>query len=97
MLRNGQGDEVDIHVLTVDDRGYGIPAWQAELHYPPDALAGRGVILNTPVRCLSAQMQVHTHTGYVLQAKDRQDLRLLHERFGIAYDEDAQRWPETQA
>lgn len=26
-----------------------------------------------------------THTGYLLQAKDLQDVRYLHERFGIAY------------
>jgi hypothetical protein len=33
-------------------------------------------------------MQMATHTGYVLQAKDLQDLRLLNERFGVAYLEE---------
>ena len=98
VLDNSTGHELDFHVLRVDDRGYGIPAWQAEVRYSPEALAGRGMILNTPVRCLSAAMQMHTHTGYVLHAKDRQDLRLLHERFEIAYvDEAAQRWPHGEA
>jgi hypothetical protein len=41
--------------------------------------------MNTPVRCLSADVQMATHTGYELQRKDIQDLRLLHERFGTPY------------
>lgn len=88
VVRDGARHELDIHVLTLDGRGYGIPAWDADVTYPPDALAGRGVIAGTPVRCLSARMQMATHTGYVLQAKDLQDLRLLHERFEVAYLEE---------
>lgn len=85
VVRNSVGHELDVHVLTFDEHGYGIPAWNADFTYPPDAFAGRGVIAGTPVRCLSAHMQMATHTGYALQAKDLQDLRQLHERFGIAY------------
>lgn len=88
VLRNGTGHELDVHVLKFDSRGYGIPAWKTDFIFPPDALAGRGMIASTPVRCLSAEMQMTTHTGYALQAKDLQDLRLLHERFGIAYLEE---------
>lgn len=88
VLRDGSGHEIDIHALTFDRRGYGIPTWDADVVYPPDALAGRGTIAGTPVRCLSAGMQMATHTGYTLQAKDFQDLRLLHERFGVAYLEE---------
>lgn len=40
VLVNGQGHELDVHVLTVDEHGFGIPAWQADLHYSPEALAG---------------------------------------------------------
>lgn len=98
VMRTSTGLELDVHVLMVDSHGYGHPAWEADVRYPPEALAGRGCILNTPVRCLSAAMQMLTHTGYVLQAKDRQDLRLLHERFGTAYvDEATQRWPDGEA
>ncbi len=91
VLRNGAGHELHVHALTFDDRGAGIPAWSADVTFPPDALAGRGVIAGTPVRCLSAQMQMATHTGYALQAKDLQDLRLLHGRFGVAYLEEQAR------
>jgi lincosamide nucleotidyltransferase A/C/D/E len=88
VLRNDTGHELDFHVLKFNERGYGIAAWNSNLTFPPDALEGRGVIVDTPVRCLSAQMQMTTHTGYALQAKDLQDLRYLHECFGIAYLEE---------
>ncbi len=91
VLRNQNGLEVDVHALTFDAHGYGIPAWNTDAIYPPDAFEGRGVILGTPVRCLSAQMQMATHTGYELKDKDLQDLRFLHERFGIAYLEEQAR------
>jgi len=88
VLRDGNGHELDIHVLNFDDRGYGIPAWDSNFIFPPDAFEGRGVIAGTPVRCLSAQMQMATHTGYALQDKDLHDLQLLHKRFGVAYLEE---------
>jgi lincosamide nucleotidyltransferase A/C/D/E len=88
VLRNGNGHELDIHVLNFDDRGYGIPAWDSNFIFPPDAFEGRGTIAGTPVRCLSAQMQMATHTGYALQDKDLHDLQLLHKRFGVAYLEE---------
>jgi lincosamide nucleotidyltransferase A/C/D/E len=91
VVRDGAGHELDVHALTFDGRGAGIPAWNAGVAYPPEAFAGQGAIAGTPVRCLSARMQMATHTGYALQAKDLQDLRLLHERFGVAYLEEQTR------
>lgn len=88
VLKSGNDHELDFHVLTFDDHGYGLPAWNSNFIFPPDAFEGRGLIVGTPVRCLSAQMHMVTHTGYALQDKDLQDLRLLHERFGIAYLEE---------
>lgn len=85
VLRNENGHELDFHVLQFDGSGNGIPLWDADFSYPPEAFEGRGSIMNTPVRCLSAKMQMATHTGYTLQDKDRQDLRLLHERLGTPY------------
>jgi lincosamide nucleotidyltransferase A/C/D/E len=98
VLRNGNGHELDFHVLKFDGRGYGIPAWNSDFIFPLDAFEGRGLIMGTPVRCLSAQMHMATHTGYELQDKDLQDLRLLYERFGIAYlEEHAHRFPGSGA
>ena len=97
VLRDSAGHEIDVHALTVDRHGAGIAAWESDLAYPPEALAGRGVIAGTPVRCVSAAMQVATHTGYALQAKDLHDLRLLHERFGVAYlPEQARHFPDSE-
>jgi lincosamide nucleotidyltransferase A/C/D/E len=88
VLRDGNGRELDFHVLKFDGRGYGTPAWNSDFIFPPEAFDGRGSIAGTPVRCLSARIQMLTHTGYELQDQDLQDLRLLHERFGIAYPEE---------
>ncbi len=85
VLRDAASRELDVHALTLDRRGQGLPAWNADVIYPAEALMGRGVIAGTAVRCLSSQMQMATHTGYALQAKDHHDLRLLHERLGTAY------------
>ena len=94
VVRNGEDQELDLHVLTFDDHGTGIPAWNTDVIFPPTALAGHGTIAGTPVRCLSAQMQMATHTGYALQAKDLQDVRRLHERFGVAFlEEHARHFP----
>ncbi len=96
VLRDGTGHELDVHALTFDSRSYGIPAWNASVSFPPEAFAGCGMIAGTPVRCLSARMQMATHTGYVLQTKDLQDLRLLHERFGVPYlEEQAHHFPKS--
>jgi lincosamide nucleotidyltransferase A/C/D/E len=88
VLRDGNGRELDFHVLKLDDRGYGIPVWNSDFLFPPEAFEGHGSIAGTPVRCLSARVQMLTHTGYELQDKDLQDLRHLHERFGIEYPEE---------
>jgi lincosamide nucleotidyltransferase A/C/D/E len=88
VLKDARGRELDIHVLAVDAQGRGTPLWECELAFLPDALQGLGTLGGLPVRCLSATMHMRTHSGYVLQEKDFQDLRQLHERFGVAYPED---------
>jgi lincosamide nucleotidyltransferase A/C/D/E len=85
VLRDARGPVLDVHVLALDERGNGVPAWNTNLLFPASAFTGRGTIAGTPVHCLSAGMQMLTHTGYTLQDKDIQDLRLLHERFGLDY------------
>ncbi|MEO6060565.1 MAG: hypothetical protein ABIQ99_01350 [Thermoflexales bacterium] len=82
VLMDGLGREIDFHVIRIDTRGFGTPAWECSLAFSPDALTGRGVILGSPVKCLSAAMQMRTHSGYPLQPKDIQDLLLLRDRFG---------------
>ena len=88
VLRNADDHELDFHVLKFNARGDAIAVWDPDFVFPPEAFEGRGLLGDTPVRCLSAQMQMATHTGYILQEKDLQDLRYLHERLGIAYLEE---------
>lgn len=87
VLTDALGREIDVHVLHVDQHGYGTPAWDCPVSFLLDALHGRGSIVGLPVHCLSPAMQMRAHTGYQLQDKDVQDVQLLHERFGIAYPE----------
>ena len=91
VLTDARGRELDVHVLDFDEHGSPTPLWDCDLAFLPDALEGQGVIAGVPVRCLSAEMHMRTHTGYELQDKDRQDLRHLHERFGVAYPDELAR------
>jgi lincosamide nucleotidyltransferase A/C/D/E len=84
VLHDGARRRVDLHLYEVVPGG--------SLHYgsvvdgvtfPAGALAGRGVIAGTPVRCESAEWAVRWHTGYPLREVDRHDVPLLSRRFGI--------------
>jgi lincosamide nucleotidyltransferase A/C/D/E len=88
VLMDPAGREIDIHAVRFDEVGRGIPAWNSDFLFPVEAFGGRGVIEGVPVHCLSAEIQMRTHTGYELQPKDVHDLRLLHDRFGIDYPEE---------
>lgn len=85
VLKDNLGRAIDVHVFEFDECGNGLPAWNTDLFFPASAFTGHGTIAGTPVHCLSAHMQMMTHTGYMLQDKDVCDLRLLHERFGVDY------------
>jgi len=88
VLDDESGRELDFHVVRFDEHGRGTPAWNSDFVFPPEALAGLGIVGGTRVRCLSAETQMRTHIGYVLQESDVHDLRLLHDRFGIDYPDE---------
>ena len=89
VLKDNSGRELDFHVVRFDEYGRGIPAWDSDdFVFSPEAFEGLGVVGSTRVRCLSAETQMRTHTGYVLQVSAVQDLRLLHDRFGIDYPDE---------
>ena len=94
VLKDHLGRELDFHVVRFDERGRAMPAWDSDFVFPPDAFTGLGVVGGTRVRCLSAEAQMRTRTGYALQESDLHDLRLLHDRFGVDYpDEVADLFP----
>ena len=88
VLHDDAGHELDFHVVRFDEHGRGMPAWNSALVFPSDAFAGTGSVGGTSVRCLSAETQMRTHTGYALKESDVHDLGLLHERFGLAYPDE---------
>jgi lincosamide nucleotidyltransferase A/C/D/E len=88
VLNDDSGRELDFHVVRFDEYGRGMPAWNSDFVFSPEAFAGLRIVGSTRVRCLSAETQMRTHTGYVLQESDMHDLRLLHDRFGIDYPDE---------
>jgi lincosamide nucleotidyltransferase A/C/D/E len=88
VLNDDSGRELDFHVVRFNEHGLGMPAWNSDVIFPPDAFAGEGIVGGTRVRCLSAEVQMSTHTGYALQESDLHDLRLLHDWFGIDYPDE---------
>jgi len=84
VLHDPHGRELDAHAMRLDDHGNGIPAWQNDegLFLSSQGLAGEGAIAGVAVCCLSPEMQLVCHTGYVLPDYRARDLRLLRDRFG---------------
>ena len=87
VLQDGEGREFDAHAISLDDQGNGVPAWEEvkEFLFTKASLAGKGMIADFPVRCISPEMQVYCHTGYELPEKQLRDLELLHQKFGVEY------------
>jgi len=84
VLHDGFRLRVDLHLYEALPDG--------TLHYgsaingmifPADALAGKGMIAATTVRCEAAEWAVRWHTGYEPRDVDRHDVPLLCNRFGI--------------
>ncbi|WP_432572278.1 nucleotidyltransferase domain-containing protein [Kineococcus sp. SYSU DK005] len=80
------GRQVDLHVIRTggDGTGWYGPHGQA---YPACSLLGTGVIAGRAVRCLTAQYQVRSHTGYEHDGDDVHDVMALCERFGVPLPE----------
>ena len=92
VLQDSEGRELDIHAMRLDDRGNGVPAWEAEgFVFKRQDLAGQGMIAGFAVQCLSPEMQVLCHTGYELPDKQLRDLELLHKKFGVEYPDEYSR------
>ena len=79
VLADAGDRRLDVHAYTLDAAGKnlgGVP-------YAAEHLSGTGVIAKRPVRCIDPAWLVKFHTGYKVDEKDRQDVRLLCERFGF--------------
>jgi lincosamide nucleotidyltransferase A/C/D/E len=79
VYRHPDGREVDVHVVRHSDGGGVEMLWNAPYAFAADGLHATGVIDGISVRCLSREMQLQAHTGYVLPAHHIQDVELLNE------------------
>jgi len=92
VLQDSEGREVDAHAMCLDDRGNGVPAWEAEgFIFERQDLLGEGMIAGFAVQCITPEKQMLCHTGYELPDKQLHDLELLHEKFGVEYPDEYSR------
>ena len=70
------GREIDVHVVKFDESGV-VTLWTVPYQLTVEGLRGIGTVAGHPVRCLTREMQVETHTGYELPPHHAADLHLL--------------------
>lgn len=76
--------ELDFHAVVFDVSGNGVygPPENGDV-FPAWAFGGAGEIGGRAVRCMTAEYQVRSHTGYTLAPKDIADVLALRDRFGV--------------
>jgi lincosamide nucleotidyltransferase A/C/D/E len=79
------GRQIDLHTVVFDEGGGGIQTLQdgRTYRYPPRGFSGRGTVRERALPCLTAEVQMECHMGYEPTDTDRQDVRLLAERFNL--------------
>jgi lincosamide nucleotidyltransferase A/C/D/E len=87
VVEDGEGRHVDFHPIAFDSEGAGRQTGAGphggDAIYPADGLAGEGWVAGRRVACLTPELLLRHHTGYEPQEKDRHNVRLLCERFGL--------------
>jgi lincosamide nucleotidyltransferase A/C/D/E len=88
VVEDGEGGRIDFHPIIFDDerngRQIGAGPNGGDAIYPAAGLAGEGWVAGRRVACLTPELLLRHHTGYEPQEKDRHNVRLLCERFGLA-------------
>jgi lincosamide nucleotidyltransferase A/C/D/E len=88
VLTNGAALRVDLHFYEHAAEGllhYGSAV--SGVTFPPVALAGRGKIAGTTVRCETPDWVIRWHADYPPRAVDRKDVAALCQRFGLELPE----------
>lgn len=86
VLEDARGRQVDVHCVRFDAAGNGLYRMRngEDWPFPVEGLQGQGSIGDKPVRCMTPEQQVVCKTdGFKPSEADIQDVRLLHERFGV--------------
>ena len=84
VLSDEAGNEIDVHVIEIDQQGDGIygPKANGEM-YPAASLTGVGNISGQSVRCISPEWTLKFHSGYELKEKDYRDMTALCKKFNL--------------
>lgn len=93
VMADDQGHRIDFHVVEFDDGGagvYGPP--ERGVSFPASSFTGSGEICGREVRCLDAEFQVGSHTGYEIDEDDIHDVLALCARFGLTIPGEYRRW-----
>ncbi|MFF2847982.1 nucleotidyltransferase domain-containing protein [Streptomyces sp. NPDC058001] len=86
VLADGRGRELDLHPLEFGPDGSAVQASFEPDHpfaYPASCFV-TGTVQGVTVPCLSAEQQVCFHQGYEPAERDRHDMALLRDAYGIA-------------
>lgn len=83
VMADHDNHQIDLHVIRLGEDGAGLYG-SAGAAYPASSLTGAGRIGPRAVRCLTADYQLESHTGYEHDEDDVGDVLALHRRFGLA-------------
>ena len=85
VLRDDHDRRIDFHTVTFDGKGGGIQQLQdgISFRYPQEGFSGTGSVARQAIPCLTAEVQMLCHVGYMPDANDYHDVHLLHTRFGL--------------
>ena len=87
VLADAGDRRIDFHPVFFSETGDAVQKGAGpnggDARYPTSSFTGQGTVACRPVACLAPDLLVLFHTGYEPQAKDRHNVRLLCERFGI--------------
>jgi lincosamide nucleotidyltransferase A/C/D/E len=96
VLLDDEGLLVDLHAF--DDETTVVGEDGVERHGPnglayiTGGFGGRGVVAGRAVRCMTAEFQMWSHTGYEPDADDFHDVERLHIRFGLPIPNGYEAW-----
>ena len=90
VLQDAAGRELDAHAMRFNERGNGVPAWEAPngFIFKWQNLMGVGMIAGFAVQWITPEQQMLSHTGYALPETHLRDVVLLHEKFGVEYPDE---------
>jgi len=84
VLGDQNGNEVDVHVIEIDENGDGVygPTENGDA-YPAQSLSFTGIIGGVEVNCISPEYQLESHTGYEIREKDVSDVKALCDKYEL--------------